>query len=254
MEPIRVGVGNFQEPLDSAFEEALRPVRTSTGPIGVLFSGGVDSALLAWELRRRPAVLLCTLGREGSPDLRAGRAGAERLGLPWEGLPVGPDEVRRAESRFGDELGGVSPVARTVLLTLAIAIAEASPPRLVCGQGVDELFLGYAHYRNLDAVEAEKRSREDLARLRATDWPRTQRIAESVGKAVIAPYLTASFEECARNVPTHLRLPGDLPKRFFREWAVGRGLPVGMADRPKKAVQYGSGVDSLVRALRRSER
>jgi asparagine synthase (glutamine-hydrolysing) len=162
--------------------------------------------------------------------------------------------VRETEVRFREELAGISPVSRIVLLSLAIAIGQASPPRLVCGQGADELFLGYAHYRNLGGAEAERRSREDLLRLRVTDWPRTQRIAAKSGKEVVAPYLSPEFEESARRVPVDLRLPGDLPKRFFREWAIERGLPPELAGRPKKAVQYGSGVDALVRSMRRVER
>lgn len=252
MEPEPPDVDELRSGLSRALDEALRPVQNAPGPLGILFSGGVDSALLAWELRRRPEVVLYTLGRERSPDLLAGRTGAERLGLPWQGLRADVEEVRDAEGRFSEELAGVPPVSRTVLLSLSIAIHLAPSPRLVCGQGVDELFLGYAHYRNLGGAEAERRSREDLSRLREIDLPRTRRIAEKAGKEVIAPYLSPAFEDGARRVPVDLRLPGDLPKRFFREWAMTRGLPAELALRPKKAVQYGSGVDALVRRLRRS--
>jgi asparagine synthase (glutamine-hydrolysing) len=247
-------VPTLREGLSSAFEEALRPLRASTGRLGVLFSGGVDSSLLAWELRLHPGTLLCTLGREGSPDLLAGRAGAERLGLPWQDLSAGAAEVNAVESRYEGELAGIPAVSRTVLLSLALAIEQAAPTLLVCGQGVDELFLGYAHYRTLAASEAERRSREDLDRLRTTDWPRTQRIAEKAGKAIVAPYLSTAFEEAARQVPVDLRLPRELPKRFFREWACSRGLPSELAYRPKKALQYGTGVATLLRKRDRGER
>lgn len=240
--------------LDAAFEEALHPLKNPDGPLGVLFSAGVDSSLLAWELRHRPEVVLCTMGCEGSPDLRAGRIGAERLGLPWEGITVDVELVHRTEDRFPGELAGLPSVSRTVLLSLAIAIDRASPARLVCGQGVDELFLGYAHYRGLSEADAERRSREDLARLRGTDWPRTQAIAKRLGKQARAPYLALPFEAAATRIPLALRLPADRPKQFFREWAVGRGLPAELAERPKKALQYGSGVDALVRGLRRAGR
>jgi asparagine synthase (glutamine-hydrolysing) len=254
MESVPAAVRRLREGLDSALDEALRPVRSVEGPIGILFSGGVDSALLAWELRSRPGVTLYTLGREGSSDLRAGVVGAERLGLPWEGLPVDREIVMAAELRFSRELDGVAEVSRRVLLALAIAIAEAGSRHLLCGQGADELFLGYAHYRRLSAEEAERRSSEDLSRLRGSDWPRTRRIAEECGKEVLAPYLSPAFEEQARRVPVDLLLPREMPKRFFREWAVERGLPRELAERPKKAVQYGSGVDALVRAMRRPAR
>lgn len=244
-------VSAWRNDLGFALTAALREIPTSEGPFGVLFSGGVDSSLLAWELRRHPGVLLCTLGREGSHDLNAGRSGAERLGLPWEAVPATRAEVEAADHRFSEELTGVPVVSRTVLLALAVAIDRCRPSRLVCGQGVDELFFGYAHYRGLDKASTERRGREDLDRLREVDWPRTLRIAERAGKSILAPYLSPDFVTAALRVPAELRLPHDHPKRFFREWALERGVPPELANRPKKALQYGSGISALVRELGR---
>jgi len=235
--------------LDDAFERALEPVRGRTEPLGVLYSGGVDSSVLAWELRGEPRLTLCTLGGADSADLAAGRAGAERLGLPWQPMGAAETEVTGTGDRFKEDLSGLSPVSRLVLLSLACAIDQASPGRLVCGQGVDELFLGYAHFRDLDAVQVERRSREDLDRLLATDWPRTQRIAARAGKTIEAPFLDPKFIERASQVPISLRLPRDRPKGFFRDWAIHRGLPPELANRAKKALQYGSGVARVVRTL-----
>jgi len=237
--------------LSTAFEHALRPLRETGDPMGILFSAGVDSALLAWELRTRPDVSLCTLGRPRSPDVVAAHVGADCVGLPWSELRLTEAEVGRAEARFAEELHDLAPVSRTVLLALAIAIDLAPPALLVCGQGADELFFGYAHYRDLDERAAATRSDEDLARLRATDWPRTQRIARTAGKTIVAPYLDPAFEAAARQIPIAIRLPGNAPKRFFRDWAMGRGLPRELAARPKKAVQYGTGLDAILRQRRR---
>lgn len=254
MEPREKVEAALRDGLSAGLEEALRPLRVPSGPLGILFSGGVDSSLLAWELRHRPELSLWTLGREGSSDLLSGRAGAERLGLPWRAVPMAEAVLRAAEARFEEELSDTPFVSRTVLLALAMAIQGAGPSRLVCGQGVDELFLGYAHYRDLSSEEAERRSRDDLLRLHEHDWPRTQQIAAKLRKTIVAPYLSPGFEESAGRVPIELRLPRAVPKRFFREWAVDRGLPLELAYRPKKALQYGSGVAAAVRALRRSDR
>ena len=254
MSPAESEERTLREALGVALGQALLPIRDSTGAVGVLFSAGVDSSLLAWELRQRPTLLLCTLGRAGAPDLLAGRAAAEQLGLPWEGLLIGEQELGEVEARFAGELEDLPDVSRTVLLALALAIDRAGPTTLVCGQGVDELFLGYAHYRGLSANEAERRSLEDLERLHRTDWPRTLRIAEKAGKSLVAPYLSGDFERCALQVPIDRRLPRDLPKRFLREWALERGLPAKLAYRPKKALQYGTGVSALIRARRRAVR
>jgi len=237
--------------LSASLEESLAPIRVASYPVGVLFSGGVDSSLLAWELRLRPSTVLLTMGRKGSADLTAGKAGAERIGLPWEGREVGETEVRAVALRFETELDGVPHLTRSVLVSLALAMEGATPSVLLCGQGADELFLGYAHYRGLGPLEAERRSREDLSRLHERDWPRTLEIARKVGKQLVAPYLSDRFESAALRIPINVRLPGDHPKRFFREWALERGVPPELVERPKKAVQYGSGVDPLVRRLRR---
>jgi asparagine synthase (glutamine-hydrolysing) len=237
--------------LDTALETSLEPLRSVSGPLGILFSGGVDSALLAWELRARPRVILWTLGAEGSPDREAAEPAARKLGLPWNEIPIDPNVVATAERKFGAELKGSSPPIRSVLISLALAVDRAESPRLVCGQGADELFLGYAHFRGLDAKEASRRMEADLRQLRESDWPRTREIARRAGKELIAPYLGDEFEAAARQVPIELRLPGSAPKRFFREWAVHRGLPEELATRAKKAIQFGSGVDRIIRRERK---
>jgi len=255
MEPDSGSRTAFSVDLGSAFEQAMEPLRGGVDrPIGVLFSGGVDSALLAWELRTLPGVTLWTLGQNGSPDVAQAQLAARRLGLPWNRIDYSETEIHHAERRFHQELEGVGAVVHSVLLALALAIELVPPEKLVCGQGVDELFLGYAHYRDLGEPEAEVRSLEDLARLRTSDWPRTQQIARTVGKEILAPYLHPPFVEAALRVPVSYRLPGKLPKGFFRRWAVDRGLPEALSRRPKKAMQYGSGVDRLVRSMRRTER
>ena len=234
--------------LDAALDEGIRPLRDDPVPIGVLFSGGVDSTVLAWELRNAPGLALYTLGQVGSADWRAGRESAERLGLPWNPVPADRAGVDSIQECFRKELADSSPVVRAVLVSLAMAIRGASRPTLVCGQGADELFLGYAHYRHLPPREAERRSTEDLQRVLTVDWPRTLEIAAKLGKQVVAPFLTPAFIGRAREVPIEWRLPKDTPKRFFRDWAIARGLPRELSTRPKKAVQYGSGVARLLRS------
>jgi Asparagine synthase len=240
-------LADLRSGLSAALDSALIPLRESEEPLGLLFSGGVDSSLLAWELRRRPNVLLCTLGNEGTADHAAARSGAGRLGLPWQPLFVSPSGVTDAQARYAAELDGVPEVSRIVLLSLALAIDLTPRGNLVCGQGADELFLGYAHYRGLSADDAARRSSDDLDRLERTDWPRTRRIAEKAGKHIFAPFLSREFVDRSLRVPIERRLPGPVPKAFFREWAVERGLPSELAARPKKALQYGSGVAALVR-------
>jgi asparagine synthase (glutamine-hydrolysing) len=234
--------------LDTALDEALDPWRSDAEPLGVLFSGGVDSGLLAWELRERPNLRLVTAGMPRSPDLVAAEAGARRLGVPWGPIVLAPNDVTDAARGAIVDLEGSSPTSRSVLVALACAIAASPTHRLLCGQGADELFLGYAHFRGLSVSEAAERSRQDLDRLLADDWPRAQRIARRLGRSLGAPYLDPRFRDAAQRIPWERRLPGREAKSIFRDFAEHRGLPAELARRPKRAVQFGSGVDRILRA------
>lgn len=236
--------------LDRALAASLAPYRSGRDELGLLFSGGIDSALLAWELRKRPGLRLFTVGTEGSPDLRAAALAARVLELPWEGAVVTAGEVETIARRVAPELAGTASVARSVLTAFAVAVARAHSVRLLCGQGADELFLGYAHFRGLDPAEAARRAREDLERLRKEDWPRAQRVAARLGRSVDAPYLEPGFVLAASGIPLPLRMPGSEPKALLRAWAVHRGLSAELAQRPKRALQYGSGIDRLLRRAR----
>jgi asparagine synthase (glutamine-hydrolysing) len=232
--------------LDSALELALDRLPTSE-PLVVLFSGGVDSGLLAWELRSRPGVRLWTFGLEGSSDPVAARASATVLGLPWGTTGTPEAEVMAMRARIEDWVGVLSPVESSIETAFALAVQTAPPGPLVCGQGADELFFGYAHYQGLGATEAATRGERDLHLLQETAWPRAQRIARWLGRSVTAPYLDPAFVKVAQSIPDSLRFSEGSPKSWFRAWAIGRGLSEQIALRPKKALQYGTGVDRLLR-------
>ncbi len=233
-------------PLDLAWDPVVAALRRGSDPLVVLFSGGVDSGLLAWELHRRPGVRLFTIGRPGGAQLRVAEAAASEIGLPWVGAAIGPSDLTRVRDRLPPALLSGRPTEVSVLTSLAIGFDAAPPGRLVCGQGADELFLGYAHFRGLPAETSLRRAADDLARLRDRDWPRTLAIAAALGREIVAPYLDPEFVRAVHGLPDGVRLQARLPKAALRDWARHRGLPASIAGRPKAALQYSSGVDRLL--------
>ncbi len=228
--------------LGEALDAALARWSSSARACTLLFSGGIDSTLLAWELRGAPAVQAITVGLAGSRDLAAAEPAARRLGLRWVGHAAHEAELTTLRARLDQELEGAAPSLRGVFLGLAAAIDAAPTRELLLGQGADELFLGYAHFRGLDGPRAAERAATDLQRLLEDDWPRTVRIAQQLGHEVFAPYLAPAFVAAASSIPIALRLPVPEPKRWLRQWAIRRGLPPDLAARPKMALQYGTGV------------
>ncbi len=239
--------------LGAALDKALEPWRHGASPISLLFSGGLDSGLLAWELRHRPGLSLVTVGLRGAHDLAAARRSATCLAMPWAGTVVDDTELERLLSALASELGGVGPARTAIFLALAAAVAASPSGPVLCGQGADELFLGYRHFERLDVRSARARAQEDLQRLEGEDWPRSVRIAQRLGRELHAPFLHPDVVRAATAVPIELRLPRSEPKSYLREWSESRGVPPEIARQPKKALQYGSGIDRWLRARRRAE-
>ncbi len=235
--------------VDREFDRSMDALRADPAPTTVLFSGGVDSSLVADALRGHPDLELLTIGTPSSTDIESGRSAARLLDLPWRGAVVGRDDVEAALESCGDVLEGTQGTLRAVAVSFAVAVGQTRPSHLVTAQGVDELFLGYAHFRGLRGAALETRYRADLALLLEREWPRALRIAGRQDRTLIAPFLEPKLMRALETVPLRDRALGSEAKSWFREWAEERGLPSALAHRPKKAFQYGSGIERLLRTL-----
>ncbi|HTT26418.1 MAG TPA: asparagine synthase-related protein [Thermoplasmata archaeon] len=242
-EETRTGRAHAEAFLD-AFHAAVRRLPDQ---VTVLYSGGLDSSLVAHcaqELGR--TVRLSVLGIADAPDVRAAREGASVLGLPLEESILAAEEVPRA---LADPAFGPFPrtePSRSVRLAFALAMRSATGPDLVCGQGADELFGGYAHFHGLTLADSEARRREDLARLVDEEWPWALGAAERLGRRAFAPFLDPSVRRRVLAIPPARTLAREPPKSWLRTVARNHGVPQLLTDRSKRALQYGSRVRQSV--------
>ena len=236
--------------LDDAIGRSVR----DAGRVSLLFSGGLDSSLLAFRLRQRVPMELVTIGTTGSRDIQTARESAELLGLGWAPRIVRRDEIHSVRSRLAGTLAGMTPVAAAVAVSVSLAVEAASEARVLCGQGADELFLGYAHFEGLAEKATEARRALDWARLVGEEWPRAERHARSIGKELRSPYLDAAFRELVFGIPISRLLGFEGRKGLLRELARRWGVPEVIAARAKRAFQYGSGVSQHLRPEAKSHR
>lgn len=214
----------------------------------MLFSGGVDSSLLAVLAAPDHRLTLRTVGTEGSPDLERACDAARRLGLTWEAALLRAEEMEASWNGWAVGLHTQAEPRRSVLFALGLAFERFPHRCLLLGQGADELFGGYAHFAPLSPEEALERSNTDLARLREHDWPDTLEIARRSEVELAAPFLDPEFIRTVALVPTPLRFEGGDRKPLLRRIARAAGLPEAIAGSPKKAMQYGSGVAKFLRS------
>lgn len=233
--------------LDTAFEPIRARLLENAAPATLLFSGGVDSSLLAHELGSMSALELLVIGRAGSPDILQATSAASTLGRSLTAIEVTERDAASAVAEYSPDLADARGPDRDVAVAFALAIQRAASPRVLSAQGVDELFLGYHHFRDLSPAAAEERSGRDLERLQQREWPRAVRIARRSGHEIEAPFLDPDWIQAVRAIPIEERLPHPEMKHLFRAWAEHRGLPAEVAHRPKRAMQYGSRVHQLLR-------
>jgi asparagine synthase (glutamine-hydrolysing) len=243
--------GSISSEMVGLWRDAFAKTVGAAGRLDVLYSGGLDSSLVAFEARESADVQLLTVGTVGSSDLLAAETGAKLLGMEWTCRTVDESDVERATVQYGEALAGSRPESLAVLVGLALALEAANCRPVLCGQGADELFLGYAHFEGLSAGAARRKRDQDLDRLLLDDWPRSIAIGRRQAKMLASPFLEPEFLAAVRRLSIEQLRAGPGRKPLLRELARARGLPAELVERPKKAFQYGSGIGRLLKSRSR---
>ncbi|THE66428.1 asparagine synthetase B [Salinadaptatus halalkaliphilus] len=227
--------------LERAIESASEGVQAVDRNIAVAFSGGVDSALVA-ALLDAP---LYVVGFPDSHDVEAARSAAEAMDRELTVVDLEPADLERVVPEIVRATGRTNAMDVQIALPLYLVgerVAADGYDALAVGQGADELFGGYEKVVRLDhRVEAETTRgavREQIRSL-PEQLPRDVLTIEATGLEPVAPLLHDEVVEAALRLPDALLADGETRKRGFRTVA-SNYLPDEIAQRDKKAVQYGS--------------
>jgi len=231
----------------------------SVNELGVSFSGGVDSSILAVSCRDLgKKVTLITIGFSSMRDIEVSREVSRELQLPLLYKVLSLEEL---EEGIASTLKIVK-FDRLVLLELAVCfyfvfkIASEHGIRTVASaNGLDELFCGYDLYRRYS--NDEKGAREIMKALIETarrDKAEIDKVAALWNVNYESPFLSERFVRFALNIPLQYKIRGEddeLRKHVLREAALKIGVPRLAAMRRKKAFQYSSGIHKAIGKLAR---
>jgi asparagine synthase (glutamine-hydrolysing) len=227
------------------------------------FSGGIDSTLLAYYLNRegtRPS-LIC-VGVEGSADFGAADEAAESLGLPVAIEIHGADEIREDLDKVLLSVEEADPMKVGVALPLLWVAEKASRAgsRVVfTGTGSDELFGGYARYVEEYASTGDtvrETMLRDLISASEVNYERDFKVCADLGVELRLPYTDGDLISLGLSMPRSLMLPKktEYPRKIvLRALAERLGLPREIANKPKKAIQYSTGVVKTLERLSKVE-
>lgn len=237
--------------------EAVRERVTGLRGISVAFSGGLDSALIAVLAAEAGAnVLLISVGLEGFEETRHAEKVADEVGLPLRMETYTIEDVKETLPKVLWLIEEANALKASIYIPLFWAAQVSSRMNLrimLSGQGSDELFAGYNKYlRYLN--ELEHILYEDMLSLHETSLEPEEKTCSFHGVEVRFPYVDYDLASFALSLPATLKIMSandPLRKRILRKLAERMGLPPWVCFRPKKAIQYGTGVSKALNRIAR---
>jgi asparagine synthase (glutamine-hydrolysing) len=238
--------------LVSAIEDVSPAV---VGDAAVAFSGGVDSAVTA-ALVDGP---LYVVGFEGSHDREAARSAAALLDRELHEVEPTHDDLERAVPQVARAIGRTNAMDVSIALPLFLVAERAAADgidALALGQGVDELFGGYAKVAKAPSdprVDAETvaGARREVLETLPSQAERDVLAVRAGGVEPFAPLLHDRIVDEALRVPGEGLVGPDGTRKLAFRRAAGEFVPDELAGRDKKAMQYGSYVSRELDRLAR---
>jgi asparagine synthase (glutamine-hydrolysing) len=245
-----------------ALMEAMEKRTQDFQEIGVIFSGGIDSVLVAHLAAKMvPKVVCYTCGVKGSSDIAYARQIAEKLDLKLKVAELDEDAVEKLVPEvinvIEDANAGQVEVALPVYSAVKLAHQDGMKVMLT-GQGADELFGGYSWYAKVAEKEGYKKLRErmieDLLLLYKETLEREDKITMAHSIELREPFLDPEVIRVALATELRLSVKGGrdvFGKHVHRRLAQSLGIPKDIAYRVKEAAQHGSGMHGVIDAIAR---
>lgn len=243
--------------LREKIHEAVESVTANN--IGVAFSGGIDSSLLAQVCANigKNATLL-TVGFSNQRDIEVSTEASKALDLHLSyeviSLEELEDGLRTTQSLI--EFDRIVRLENCMCFYYVFRLASKQGlSTVLSANGMDELFCGYHVYTKHSGDEKALRNlMATLVEIARKDKEEVDKMSALFGVDYVCPFLSDSFVDFAIHIPSHFKIKSEsdrLRKHILREVALEIGVPRSAALRAKKAFQYSSGIHKAIKRLAR---
>ena len=233
----------------------------SDNKIGVAFSGGVDSTLIAKILKDIGYnVHLLTIGFHDSHDVNFALEVNQILNYQHNILEIDPIRFKEISSKINQTIktDNLSWNENSIAFYYVSKLAqEHGLKTVVTANGVDELFCGYNSYREAisigekEVIEMMNSKLENEKQMMIA----VNNVCSEFGVKIIQPLLSPSFIEFAKKIPISEKIHSsdDLKrKHVIRSLAIDCNVPEISAQKQKKALQYGSQIHKALLKSRKT--
>ena len=237
---------------------------TDVKDVAVAFSGGLDSCVIAHSARLCGArVHLICVSLTGTREADFAEDAADDLGLP---LHTAEYPVGKVEDTLANVLWLIeepNPLSASIAMPLFWVAEQAAGLGLhvlLSGHGGDELFGGYARYledyESSGTAGLKASTYRDVLSSHEVNFARDEKVCAFHKVDLRMPFNCLKVIELALSLPVRLNVssPRDkLRKRVLRQTAKNWGFPESVSEKPKKAIQYATGVNQALRRLAAKE-
>jgi asparagine synthase (glutamine-hydrolysing) len=260
----RVSMQCAAQQLKEALVQSTKARVSDVEEVAVAFSGGVDSSVVASIARtcNVDAHLIHVTLRETDETDFANRA-AEAVGLP---LHVAKYTLRDVEAILPtvlwliEEPNPVNVSIATPVFWVAEQAAKLGLSVLLAGQGGDELFGGYKRYledyEEYGLAGLQTRLYKDVMSSHVMNFQRDNKVCAFHKLELRMPFADWGVIKLALSLPARLKIASprdELRKRVLRQAAKNLAIPEFISEKPKKAIQYTTGVNQAIKRLAKKE-
>jgi asparagine synthase (glutamine-hydrolysing) len=246
---------------DRVIRESIEKRIRGRSRVGIIYSGGIDSLLIAYLAKQMGVPLTCyASGRDqGASDLDWARRTAGKFDFPIETRALSIDDIEELIPSIIQDIEdqSLNQVEVAIPIYASVRMAQEAGERVILtGQGADELFGGYPWYSNIVDREGYdefvERSWEDACLLYKECLEREDKIAMAHSIELRVPFLDPQVFEFAFSIAPDLKIRRGrdaVRKWVHREYCRWLGIPDEIAFRKKEAAQHGANVHSVFEEL-----
>jgi len=250
--------------LRDLLKESIRKRLRDANKVGIAFSGGLDSSIVARIVQDSGiSPQLISVRLEGHLGGLHAEKAAQALHIP---ITIQKYDVTNVENTLPlvlwliEEPDAMKASVAIPLFWSAQVASELECDIMLAGQGADELFGGYHRYLTLYKTkgldEVAEALRRDTLMSYDTNFQRDEPLCAYHRIELRLPFADTDLVRYALSLPVTMKIQSVddlLRKIILRQLAKSLGVPAFIADRPKKAIQYETGVDKALRNLARAK-
>jgi asparagine synthase (glutamine-hydrolysing) len=259
-EPKNIALEDAANQLQTLLQESIRRRIQGLKEVAVAFSGGLDSSVVAYLAHKLGMeVQLLHVSLENEEETEVAIEAAEALGLPLQVDLYKESDVEKTLPKVVTLIEEADPVKAAIGVPFywtAEKASEAGFKVILAGQGADELFGGYrryvSEYCQNGAEKVRKLMFDDVARIHESNLERDLKITSFKDVELRLPFGSYDMAEFALSLPLDCKIEpkADTSRKLvLRKMALNVGVPASIAKKPKKAVQYSTGINDAVKRI-----